>query len=582
MPDGKPAQPGLPGPTALPLVVAVTGHRDLLPAEVPGIRQAVRTFLAGLAEAYPERPLHVMSPLAEGADRLVAEIAIDMSLDLVVPLPMRKSEYMKDFDTRESREEFERLCGAASRVLELRSEQDDPRSQREQTYARLGVFLSAHCHVLLAVWDGKPAEKVGGTAQVVVFHHDNVMPGYAAKSVATQQMLVDDESDLVYHVVCSRDRPGGEPEQGLRPLDCYWFTKDERQPRSPELPPQHEKVFRRSSEFSRDALKHADRINAQRSSLLGEIGDAELRETLHDIDHLFGIADWLAIHFQKKTLLVLRITHVLAFLMGLAFILYSDLGANEHYLYTFLALFAVASVVQLLATRRAWHRKYLDYRTLAEGLRVQFYWAMAGIANLNPSRFMHDSFLQTQDPELGWIRNAMRYAGTLADTSSESTAAGLEFAITEWVGNEHRGQLAFFGRKAEERLLKHRVTQRLGRLSLAVSVIVVAAFLLGGSATGLPGDYLVTIMGTTLLLFAVRHGYAYATAEKELIKQYEVMLRIFGNARRRLSAGRDDDERRLILQALGASALDEHASWILMHRERSIEQTEIWRIGSGG
>ena len=60
------------------------------------------------------------------------------------------------------------------------------------------------------------------------------------------------------------------------------------------------------------------------------------------------------------------------------------------------------------------------------------------------------------------------------------------------------------------------------------------------------------------------------------------MLRIFNNARRRLSAGRDDDERRQVLQALGASALDEHASWILMHRERSIEQTEIWRIGSGG
>lgn len=582
MPDGKLAQHGMPASAALPFVVAVTGHRDLLPAEVPGIRKAVRAFLADLADSYPERPLQVMSPLAEGADRLIAEIAVDMSIDLVVPLPMQKSEYMKDFDTRESREEFERLCDAASRVVELRSEQDDPVCERQQTYARLGVFLSAHCHVLLALWDGKPAEKVGGTAQVVVFHHDNVMPGYTPKSVATQQMLVDDESDLVYHIVCSRNRPGGEPEQGLRPLDCHWFTKDERHPRSPELPLQHEKVFRRSSEFSRDALKYASRINAQRSSLLGKIGDKKFRETLHDIDHFFGIADWLAIHFQKRTLLVLRITHVLALLMGLAFILYSDLGANEHYLYTFLASFAIASAVQLLATRLAWHRKYLDYRTLAEGLRVQFYWAVAGVSNLNPSRFMHDSFLQTQDPELGWIRNAMRYAGTLADARRQSTATGLEFAVTEWVGDEHRGQLAYYTNKAKDRLLRHRVTQRLGQFSLAVSVLVVGAFLFGGNAAALSGDYLVIIMGTTLLLFAVRHGYAYATAETELIKLYEFMLRIFSNARRRLSAGRDDDERREILQALGASALDEHASWILMHRERSIEQTEIWRIGSGG
>lgn len=582
MPDGKLAQSGAPGSPALPLVVAVTGHRDLLPAEVPGIREAVRLFLARLAKAYPERRLQVLSPLAEGADRLVAEVAVDMSLELVVPLPMQKSEYMQDFATRKSREQFERLCNAASRVMELRPGQDEPASDRQLSYARLGVFLSAHCHILLALWDGKPAEKVGGTAQVVTFHHDAVMPGYISKSVTTQQMLVDDESDLVYHIVCSRDRPGGEPEQGLQPLDGHWFTKDEHRPRSPTLPRQHEKVFRRSAEFSRDALRHAGPMETQRSSLIGELDDAKLRKSLHDIDHLFGIADWLAIHFQKKALLVLRITHMLAFLMGLAFILYSDLGARRHYLYAFLTLFAIAFTVQMLATRRAWHRKYLDYRTLAEGLRVQFYWAAAGVTNRTPSSFMHDSFLQTQDPELGWIRNVMRFTGTLADACRRSTGSGLEFAITEWVGDERRGQLAFFRRKAEDRLRKHRVTQRFGRLSLAVSVLVVAAFLFGGEAAALSGDYLVIIMGTTLLLFAVWHGYAYATAEKELIKQYEFMLRIFNNARRRLSAGRDDHERRQVLQALGASALDEHASWILMHRERSIEQTEIWRIGSGG
>ena len=31
---------------------------------------------------------------------------------------------------------------------------------------------------------------------------------------------------------------------------------------------------------------------------------------------------------------------------------------------------------------------------------------------------------------------------------------------------------------------------------------------------------------------------------------------------------------------LGGSALDEHAQWILMHRDRSIDQGEIWRMSS--
>ena len=38
---------------AVPLIVAVTGHRDLQTSEIPGIRGRVRGFLADLAERYP-------------------------------------------------------------------------------------------------------------------------------------------------------------------------------------------------------------------------------------------------------------------------------------------------------------------------------------------------------------------------------------------------------------------------------------------------------------------------------------------------------------------------------------------------
>ena len=57
---------------SVPLVVAVTGHRDLLPDEIPAIRQRVRAFLEGLRSQSPDRDILLMSPLAEGADRLAA------------------------------------------------------------------------------------------------------------------------------------------------------------------------------------------------------------------------------------------------------------------------------------------------------------------------------------------------------------------------------------------------------------------------------------------------------------------------------------------------------------------------------
>jgi len=64
----------------------------------------------------------------------------------------------------------------------------------------------------------------------------------------------------------------------------------------------------------------------------------------------------------------------------------------------------------------------------------------------------------------------------------------------------------------------------------------------------------------------------------KLIKQYDFMFRIFSNAHRRILAAWHDDERRRILKILGDSALEEHAQWILMHRERSIDQREIVKL----
>ena len=573
---------------AIPLVVAVTGHRDLLPSEVNGIREKVRSLLRQLMDDYPDRRLRVMSPLAEGADQLVAEIALDLGIELSVPLPMPKHLYLQDFDTLESRARFESLCDRAIEVFELPlstgntvEQISEPGEARNREYAQVGVFLCAHCHVLLALWDGKLNSDLGGTGQVVKFHHDDVMPGYSTRTIATQQMLVDDESDLVYHIVCSRDRPGGEPADGLKPLDAMWFTKDRHNPRSEEIPRQHRLVFERSSEFSRDAMKHAQKIAAEKYPLYSEEQSERLPAGVEDINDLFCIGDWLAIHYQKKVLYTLRITHVLAFLMGLMFILYTDVEGWVYFMVAFLVFFIVSAGVQQMAGLRGWYRKYLDYRTLAEGLRVQFYWAVAGIGSENESKFTHDNFLQTQDPELGWIRNVMRVAGTESDVNRKSDSAGLDFVIREWIGDESSGQLGYFAKKSRDRTRRNRFTERLGHLSLLTSVAVVVVFVLFGSR--LPEAWsgpLMVLMGTMLLVFAIRQGYAYATAEKELIKEYEFMLRLFENARRRLDDTEDTTEQRLILRALGGSALDEHAQWILMHRDRTIDKGEIWRMGS--
>src|SRR5690606_24549300 len=143
-------------------------------------------------------------------------------------LPMPRELYALDFEDEESAGEFDRLAARASELYELplatgvtQDQLANSGEARARQYAQLGVFLCAHCHILLALWDGKPSDELGGTGQIVRFHHDDIMPGYAKASVASQQMLVDDESDLVYHIVCSRLRAEGAPPPDLQPLD-WW------------------------------------------------------------------------------------------------------------------------------------------------------------------------------------------------------------------------------------------------------------------------------------------------------------------------------------------------------------------------
>lgn len=584
-------RPGIGGPSSaidsrypVPLVIGVTGHRNLVTSELEGIRRRVREFLVGLRQEFPALPLAVMTPLAEGADRLVALEARKLGIPLIVPLPMPRELYIQDFGDADSCAEFDVLCADAEIIeLPLLPGQDrDTISHQGQArnllYGQLGVFVCAHCHILLALWDGKPTDELGGTGQVVYFHHWDVMPGYTERAARVRQILADDESDLVYHIACSRAHAEGAPAEGLGPLQVSWFTTDDERPRTSELPPRYREIFARTSQFNEDAARNVHRIQREAWSLLGPDVPRSMIAALQPIDQMFGVADWLAIRFQRYVVYTLRTVYTLAVLMGLAFIAYTDLPGQKLMVYAFLTIFALGVTLYRIADRFAWHRKYLDYRALAEGLRVQFYWSCAGLGTERGTKFTHDNFLQKQDVELGWIRNVMRVSGRTGDRGALASPEGLQYTIGEWVGknSDGSGQLSYYERKANERTDLSRRTAKIGAtcLWLGVAVAVVMA-LFQDAIEGTVFDLLVVLMGILPLIAAVRDAYAQKRAEKELIKQYRFMSRIFGNARRKLDGAANDEDRRLILKALGNAALDEHAEWILMHRERPLEHGKL-------
>ncbi len=181
-----------------PVRIGVTGHRFL--AEIDKLTAALELALDKVAEAFADRRLVVVSPLAEGADRLVAQAVLDRGGQLVVPLPLPLDDYMTDFGAAESRAEFQRLLAEASEVVELPAT-----PTRNEAYKQVGEWVLDESDVLIAIWDGQPAQGHGGTAEIVQRALDHSLPVLHIKAgnrkPGTNQptSLGDEQGKLVVH-----------------------------------------------------------------------------------------------------------------------------------------------------------------------------------------------------------------------------------------------------------------------------------------------------------------------------------------------------------------------------------------------
>jgi len=141
--------------------IGVTGHRVL--TDVEEIAAGVNEALRRIEEAFPGETLTIVSPLAEGADRLVThQVLARPGARLVVPLPLDKGNYVAGFESDESRREFQSLLDRANQVMVL-----PPAPTRGEAYAAAGRYVLDHCDVLVAIWDGRNAQGRGGSAEVV-------------------------------------------------------------------------------------------------------------------------------------------------------------------------------------------------------------------------------------------------------------------------------------------------------------------------------------------------------------------------------------------------------------------------------
>ena len=565
--------------SAVPIVVGATGHRDLVPGEVEDIRAQVVSFINQLRQVAPNTPLLFMTGLADGADQLVVDVAVNLGCEVINVLPMPLSIYLEDFDEK-GRADLTRYVEQYETIeLPIREGFGSGEQHRDLQYAQMGVFLAAHCHVLLAIWDGKHNGATGGTSQVIEFHQRDTTVLAGASQERSGLDLSDDESDLVFHIACTRTSSGA-PVDGLVPAQSAWLTRDDRELRTREIPTRYTRVFRHLDRFNLDLQE----VSADtRIELLAPVDvPAQAKRCCEKIQDLFGRCDHLAGQYQNYTLKALRTSLLSALAAGVSFVAYADLEGFGLAIYGYLIFMALAFGVFFLAERSDWQRRYIDYRVLTEGLRVQYYWALAGVEMDNPTRFGHDQLFYGRHLDMGWIRNVMRYTGIRSDANEEADAEGVLAAIEFWIGDSKSGQLGYYSARSRRRLDQHRSTTRITRLCFLAG-IVAAAVLAISRDSGFAGleTILIAAMGMLPLIAAGRQTYAHRVAERELVAQYAQMHTVFRHAHRLLAVWSNDrvsaqndiatvNYARKVLLELGEAALNENAQWVLRQRERPL------------
>jgi hypothetical protein len=156
--------------------IGVTGHRvaALAEADEPLLRAQIRNVLSAVKSHANGARIEVVSPLAPGADQLVAEEALALGCSLVAPLPFPRDRYAADFDDA-SAARFWSLLDRATGIEELPGSQSSAAATTD-AYAAVGKRVLAGADLLIAIWDGADGRGDGGTSAVVGWAREQGVP----------------------------------------------------------------------------------------------------------------------------------------------------------------------------------------------------------------------------------------------------------------------------------------------------------------------------------------------------------------------------------------------------------------------
>lgn len=457
-------------PGLIPVVVGATGHRDIPPADLARLRSAISGTLAKFEAQCGASPLVLLTGLAAGADQLVAQCVLDRnkalkrwSIGAVLALPAE--EFANDFDPGPARAGFEALLSQCDWITVAAPSG----TVKPLCYVAVGDVIARQAQWLIALWDGKPSDKQGGTADVVRRFITGI-PLDPNSEGATPLRLSSAALPEVGPVIQLRTRRSSSVDE---PGDAGVASIVEVAPRNPVLTSDEDAhtawarmewarwglVLRRIDEFNHIARELIETRRPEVERLRGYLQsggppdiatEIQLPPASVSASWVYAVADLLSLDAQKRRNRIFRYMIAVS-VLSVAFeqAYSSNLTAWTDWLFLCMAfVLGIAACFPLIragmpgeagSLLKDADARYRDCRSLAEACRVQFYWKLAGLRECAA-----DYHLLDQRDELEWIRQGVRATEIYASPASQPppTSSAHVQAVKSWWIDDQRN---YFG-----------------------------------------------------------------------------------------------------------------------------------------
>jgi hypothetical protein len=430
--------------------IGVTGHRRL--NDVSALAASVSNIISSRYEecfgSSDRAALHnatatpiaftVVSPLAEGADRLIAQAVMEKGGRLEALLPMPAEEYRKDFRTAGSLEEFDCLLKKAHRVsVNVPDASPSDREARKTAYRKVGELVVDRTDLVIALWDGESARGIGGTAEIVEYAKRKKKPVF----------------------IVSTANPGAVELMNGGLLQAKYIVE-----------------LNRFNALNIPAAKEAEYAANVRSNLFDSPAAASLPDHLKKVvtDHLVPFycrASIIAKHNQDRYHRVgksayLFSTFAVAFMAGAVVFGMLPALALPGYLIE-LALLITLYVMIHRASHAGVHKKWLENRMLTERIRNAFYFVGCGVQPLYSAKA-----ISIHRHERSWMDHVYHEVvgglSAVEELSGESIGYCTDFVREKWVKEQteyHRDKAAKCKRRNES-------LKRSGMACFVIAIIV--------------------------------------------------------------------------------------------------------------